>query len=411
MSINTTSYWHKTTKDEARAALSELPAQTEMDAVVIGGGLLGTCATYWLARQGTRVLQIDQGGLATGATGRNGGFMTIGAAMSYPEAIKTFGHAAALEMWQLTYASVDLLREVLQAEQLDCDYREPGTLTLALNEQELSAMQNSALHMCADGMPVEVLGRTQVQSLIPTPLGPDICGAKFYAKGGLLHSARFINSLAKAAQRYGARTSVATVQAMKQVGNNIELSTSAGTVRTNALIIGANAWTNQLVPSAKGIVTPVRGQILSYEPIERVFTPGIGAAVTPTGEYWQQTMDGSIVLGGCRAVHPTKDVDILSTETTTDVIEAIEQVLPRLFPKLANLKVSMRWAGQMAFTPDYLPVLDAVPGLRNAWFTGGFCGHGMPFGMIFGKLLAEAVKSGQLAPSLHHFSAGRPTLG
>ena len=53
--------------------------------------------------------------------------------------------------------AVDLLREVLRDEQLDCDYREPGTLTFALSEQELARMQNSASQMCADGMPVEVL--------------------------------------------------------------------------------------------------------------------------------------------------------------------------------------------------------------------------------------------------------------
>ena len=49
----------------------------------------------------------------------------------------------------------------------------------------------------------------------------------------------------------------------------------------------------------------------------------------------------------------------------------------------------------MAFTPDDLPVADAIPDVHGAWFAGGFCGHGMPFGMIFGTLLAEAALSGR----------------
>lgn len=408
MTLDTVSYWHTTIAPAAMATTSKTPPQT--DVAVVGGGLLGTCVTYWLARLGKRVLQIDQTGLAAGATGRNGGFLTIGTAMSYPAAIAQFGHAAAQEMWQLTLASRELLRELMRDEALDCDYREPGTLSLALNERELESMQQAAAHMNADGMPAEILGRKQVQSLINTPVSAEVCGAKFGPGGGLLHSARFVHGLAKAAQQHGATISIAAVQGIRQHAGEIELTTSAGPIHTPALIVATNAWTRQLMPHMQGVVTPVRGQILSYDPIDRVFTQGIGAGVTPTGEYWQQTLDGSIVLGGCRAVHPTQDVDSLSVDYTDDVQTAIEQVLPRLFPQLSNLKVAQRWAGSMAFTPDYLPVLDAIPGINNAWFTGGFCGHGMPFGMIFGKLLAEAVQTGKLPTELRHFAANRPTL-
>ena len=411
MTSETVSYWHKTLSSEARAAVSALP--TQADAVVVGGGILGTCCAYWLARMGVQVLQLDQTSLAAGATGRNGGFVTIGAAMSYPEAINQFGHAAALEMWQLTYTSRQLLRDVLHDEQIDCDYREPGTLTLALSEAEFGQMQLSAQQMTADNMPAETIGRRQVQSLINTPVSDAVCGGKFSPNGGLLHSARFVHGLAKAAQRHGATTAIATLQGIQSSADGITLTTSAGPIHTRAVIVATNAWTRQLVPAMQSVITPVRGQILAYTPIDRVFTQGIGAGVTPTGEYWQQTLDGSIVLGGCRAAHPNKDVDSLSTQVSDDVMGALEQVMVRLFPKLGNLKVAQRWAGQMAFTPDYLPVLDTVPGIANAYFTGGFCGHGMPFGMIFGKLLAEAVSSeqpGQLPTSLGHFAASRPTL-
>src|SRR5207237_8288664 len=47
--------------------------------------------------------------------------------------------------------------------------------------------------------------------------------------------------------------------------------------------------------------TLFRSQVLCYAPVAPLFRFGMGAAVTPTGEYWQQAPDGSIVLGGCRA--------------------------------------------------------------------------------------------------------------
>lgn len=66
-------------------------------------------------------------------------------------------------------------------------------------------------------------------------------------------------------------------------------------------------------------------------------------------------LDGSILLGGCRAAAPAGDVGILVNQPTPEVQTALAQVFPRLFPALNGLKVTHRWAGRMAFTPDYNP--------------------------------------------------------
>ena len=64
----------------------------------------------------------------------------------------------------------------------------------------------------------------------------------------------------------------------------------------------------------------------------------------------------------------------------------------------------------MAFTPDFLPIADRVPDLPHTWVVGGFSGHGMPFGLRFGQLLAEAVVNGVVSPLLKPFRFNRPTL-
>src|SRR5699024_9503340 len=127
--------------------------------------------------------------------------------------------------------------------------------------------------------------------------------------------------------------------------------------------------------------------------------------VSATGEYWQQTPDGSIVIGGCRADAPQGDVGVLELRPTNDVTAKIEAVIPRLFPALSDLTVARRWAGPMAFTSDYLPVADAAPEMPGVWIGGGFCGHGMPFGPRVGQLLAEAVVSGETPEALHPLRA------
>ncbi len=154
---------------------------------------------------------------------------------------------------------------------------------------------------------------------------------------------------------------------------------------------------------------PVREQMLAYAPTAAVFSTGVTADLV-AGEYWQQTPDGTIVIGGCGTVAPGEDIGVWESQPTAIVQEAIEQILPRLFPSLSGLRVVQRWAGLMGWTSDRLPIVDRVPGLPQAYFAGGFSGHGMPFGMRFGHLLAEAVTSGTLSPELAPFRLDRPTL-
>lgn len=400
------SYWHVTAGPQDLSA-GELPPIAEV--VVVGGGLLGACTAYWLARRGVRPLIIERTEPGFGATGRNGGFLTTGTAEAYPDAIARLGHAAARAVWSLTLENRALMRQVIAEERIACDYREPGHLSLALSEEQLAGARRVAAALSADGFAGEVLDRAQVQELVDTPLGPEICGALYGPESGLLHSARFVCGLVAAGQRHGARLSFAEVTGVAQDGEGVLVTTSAGQVRAGAAVVAANAWTGRVAPALADVVTPVRGQVLAYAPIPPVFRLGIGAAVTPTGEYWHQVPDGTIVLGGCRAAAPRRDVGVWDMLPTAEVQAAIEGVFPRLFPQLGGLRVAQRWAGLMAFTPDYLPVADRVPGVPAAWVTGGFCGHGMPFGMVLGALLARAI-IGEAPAELAPLRLDRPSL-
>jgi len=401
------SYWHVTGTPIAAEAL-DWPATAEV--VVVGGGLLGVSCVYWLARAGIAAVLIERATIAGGATGRNGGIVVAGAAEAYPALIRRVGHDLARAIWSMTLQSQALLREVLAAEAIDCDYREPGSLSLALDETQLAAMARTAALLQADGFVAGLLDRSQTQARIATPLGA-ISGGFFIPTGGLLHSARLIQGLARAARRYGARIYETTaVRRLARDGAGLRVQTARGTVRAGAVIVATNAWTDRLVPELAGVVTPVRGQMLAYAPVAPLFTTGMAANVTPTGEYWQQTRDGTILLGGCRAAAVDGDVSVRDAQPTALVQAALEQVFPLLFPALGDLRVVQRWAGLMAFTPDYLPIADRVPGLAHAWVVGGFSGHGMPFGMRLGQLLAEAVTDDRAPPLLALFRSNRPTL-
>jgi len=405
---NPWSYWQKTSIPVTLPTV--FPSSSVVDVVVIGGGILGVATCYWLAHAGVSVVLLERSMLASEATGRNGGIVSIGPALSYPEAVARWGHACARQVLQLTLESKALLERIIAEEDIACDYREPGRLALALDSDHMERLKLSVNNLQADGVSARLLSRQEVQEQVRTPLGQEIMGGQLIKEGGLVHSSRLVRGLAHAAQRYGARFYAADVLQLAPNKGNIHISTTNGSLHAKHVIIAANAGIGRLVPAVAGLITPVRGQVLAYAPCQPVFTTSMAVNITPTGEYWQQTIDGTIVLGGYRAAAPEGDIGIEFNYPTPEVQAALEQVLPRLFPSLHGLQIAQRWAGVMAFTPDALPIIDQVNDIPGAWIAGGFSGHGMVFAAQLGQLLTEAITSGRIPAALSPFRINRETL-
>ncbi|GHO59290.1 NAD(P)/FAD-dependent oxidoreductase [Ktedonobacter robiniae] len=400
------SYWQRTAP--AFALASPLPSAVEV--AVIGGGLLGTATCYWLARAGLRVVLLEREGLASGASGRNGGFVRIGPAGSYVDAKERLGEEIVRQVMRITTENRTLLRQVLSTEAIACAYREPGSLRLALSEEQARQFRREIAELVADGYDALWLDRGQTQELIQTPLGEEIVGARFRPEQGLVHSALLVQGLAQAAMRYGAALYRVEVLQVGSEKEGLFVQTDQGTLKAHQVVLAVNAWTGKLLPELAPILVPVLEQMLAYAPLPPLFTVGIGVDVVD-GEYLQQAPDGSLLVGGCGVLAPDAGVGVWESRPLAVVQEALEQIVPRLFPRLSSqLSVAARWAGLMGCVSDAHPVVDRAPGLPGVIFVGGFSGHGMPFGLRLGQLLAESVTSGVLATELWPFRLNRPSL-
>lgn len=393
MTANTASFWHDTVNIQPPPS-EKLPPHSTV--VVLGAGVLGTSTAYWLARAGYAPLVLDALAPAAGATGRNGGHLVEGTAGSYEQTVAQLGRDTARSIWACSVRGRELLEHIIAEEALPCEYDPCGHMTLALRPAELDRFREAAALLQEDGFAATVLDRAAAQQHVGTPLGPQIHGAMLL-RGGTLHSARLVVGLAQAAARHGAQFCYpAQAQRIVRDGDGVQIDTSAGTVRAEAVVVALNGYTAALLPKFGGLITPVRGQALAYAPCAPVFRTGMSAGITATGEYWQQRPDGSIVIGGCRASAANGDVGVTDQGSSDDVQSSIEAVLPLLFPMLPPLAVRQRWAGTMGFTASHQPLIAQPADLPNVWVVGGFSGHGMPFGASLGEALAAAIAAGSL---------------
>ena len=170
----------------------------------------------------------------------------------------------------------------------------------------------------------------------------------------------------------------------------------------SSVCIGALGRGRGLLPELDETLWPARGQVLATEPIEeRLFECPHYAR--HGFDYWQQLVDGRVVLGGFR------DFSILTEmtddETTTEPIqEALDAFLVELLGYMPG--VTHRWAGIFGLTQDLLPLVGPVPAREGVWVGAGYSGHGNVLGFLCGELVAAALLGGD-DPLLELFSPAR----
>jgi glycine/D-amino acid oxidase-like deaminating enzyme len=81
--------------------------------------------------------------------------------------------------------------------------------------------------------------------------------------------------------------------------------------------------------------------------------------------------------------------------------------LQRLLPALPPLGIAKSWAGYIDATPDLVPVLGGVPGLRGLVLATGFSGHGFAMGPIAGRLVSELIVDGKTSLDISGFRFSR----
>ncbi len=352
------------------------------DVIVVGGGVVGCSIAYRLSLAGRRVLLIERRGLASGASGRNGGMTGAGSAM-YSEA----GQA----VYSITSANLELMRHLPEELGADFELRLPGTLDVATTAEQYEHLAESTAVQQASGIQVEMMDRKQAQSVMPA-LSDSILGAQFAHGRGHLWPFGLVHAFAAAAQRLGAEIRVGhAVERLVRTGDRVTGVVVMGeTIESDEVVLATNAYTPTLMPDLpNGAIVPARGQILVTQPIPPILPHPFGNNFDK--EYGRQVPGGPILCGGYRRLDEDEGLGHYEERVSPAVLSGIARTLTTLFPALENIKVVRCWAGIMGFTADGLPLIgrvDSSPGLTLA---AGFNGGGFSWAAITGKIVADLL--------------------
>ncbi len=348
-----TSAWWQNVSVPARAPLSE---SASADVCVVGLGGSGIAAVRAARALGASVIGVDAARIAGAAAGRNGGLLLGGVADFHHDAVTHWGERAATALYMHT---LDEMRRMRDDSPQHTWWR--GSLRIAEDEAEHADCAAQYDRMRADELPVEWYE------------GPEGRGLLF-PEDGACNPVHRVLALAARAESEGAQ--LFEHSAVRDIADGVVSFTNGARVMAPHILVCADGALGTLVPEAATKLRQVRLQMLATAPAHDVTIPR--AVYARYGyDYWQQTQDGRVFIGGGR----DKFVDAEYTDSDVPTHELQSWLEQRLRSAVrTSAPVTHRWAATVTYSNDSAPIAQQFS--SGVWGVGGYSGTGNVVGAL-----------------------------
>ncbi len=379
------------------------------DAIVIGGGIVGTSTAYHLICNGAKTLLIDRrdAGRATDA----GAGILSPATHAKHNASNTRDPDPWLRLAAFAFEYYPQLVDNLQAEQDgDTGFATCGMMLVAVSYDEIEPFALSRRHIFIRqnqrGEPAadDLYEISSDEARRRFPALADVHGALYYRDAARVDGRLLSAALHRAAEAKGLAVKYAGVDRLLIHDDSVTgVITDGETISAGKVVIAGGAW-SQTFGDQLGVhipVEPQRGQIihLGFADTDTSSWPIISAM---RGHYMVPWPDSRIVVGATRETGSGFE----ARTTAAGVREVLTEAL-RVAPGLAHAEIREIRVGLRPYTEDHLPVLGPVPNIQNIYLATGHGPTGLQLGPYSGKLIADLVLEKDLATDIDAYQITR----
>ena len=342
-----------------------------VEVLVIGAGITGLSIAQRLHSQGAKVLVLEQkkhvaGGMAT----RGMGIASLLLLDPPFRLIQAVGLEVAQQITRFTRESV-----ALWGPRID----PVGVGYLPKGDAETAEVETNRQAMTKLGFDTEAWKDHAF---------PLLGNGWHQPQGGAFDPETTMSDLAKDLQISTGHT----VVAVEDQGFDMVTVTQAGVrVRSDLVVMTGGA---QVTPWAKAKFHPVRHQALATEAMEKVIPFPIHCQYGYTSV--RQTIQGQVVLSGCRWATPHLEVGETDDSTTNPAVHSkLHRFLTDHIPGTKNKEITHQWSGIMTFSCDGLPVIGPLPGRPRLISCGGFGAFSPSLSLRAAKAVVDGITTGE----------------
>jgi glycine/D-amino acid oxidase-like deaminating enzyme len=363
-----------------------LQGQLQADVCVVGGGFSGLNTAIELAERGLSVVLLEARKIGWGASGRNGGQLIRGVGHGLDQFKGVVGEYGVRELKLMGLEAVEIVRQRVERYAIDCDLTW-GYCDLANKPRDLVGLAEDAEELRSLGYrhPLQLLQAGEMHSVV----GSDrYVGGLIDMGSGHLHPLNLALGEAAVAQTLGVQVFEHSAVTRIDYGPQVKVHTAQGTVLAKTLVLGCNAYLNDLNPQLSGKVLAAGSYIIATEPLSEEQATQLlpqNMAVCDqrvTVDYFRLSADQRLLFGG--ACH-------YSGRDPRDIAAYMQPKMLKVFPQLANVKIDYQWGGMIGIGANRLPQIGQLKDQPNVFYAQAYSGHGLNATHLAGKLLGEAI--------------------
>jgi glycine/D-amino acid oxidase-like deaminating enzyme/nitrite reductase/ring-hydroxylating ferredoxin subunit len=374
--MKTESYWQETAP--SIQCFPSLTQDLEVDVVVIGGGLTGITAAYFLKKKGVKVALLERNRFGCCDTGHTTAHLTYVTDERLHHLVKVFGTDAAKSFWEAGMAAIDMIHDNVRELKIDCEFKwVPGFLHASLdgeNKNEYASLEKD--FEAARGMGFEAA----LVEEVPYANGP---GVRF------AHQAKFhpLKYLAPILEFLPGQGSYVFGQTEAGQIDEKPLAVHAGKFKIKCQYVVIATHTPLTGKSSLASATLFQSKLSLYT--SYVLGATLPAGIVPEALFWDTSspyyylrVDRKqdhhyLIFGG-------KDCKTGQEKDSEKVFEDLEKVFKNYFP---DARIEHRWLGQVVETNDGLPFIGESS--EKQFIATGFCGNGFTLGTLSAAMACD----------------------
>jgi glycine/D-amino acid oxidase-like deaminating enzyme len=359
--------------------------------IIVGAGIVGSACADALAEAGASVTVIDS---------RRPGLGSTGAAM---------GHIVIMDDSEPQFALLRYSRDLWEALApelpADCEWERSGTLWIAENEEEMTAVHRKHSFFAERGVETEVIDPKRLAELEPH-LRPGLTGALRVPGDRVLYPPCAARFLINRARRHGARILECRVESI--IGRLVTLEDGSG-LEGDAIVNAAGCDAPRLTPDLP--IRPRKGHLVitdrypgyvRHELVELGYLKSAHAVTSDSVAFnVQPRPTGQLLIGSSR------QFDNASTAIDADLLARMLRRAAEFLPGIGNLSATRAWAGFRPATPDKLPLIGPMPGQPGLFIAAGHEGLGIAMALGTARLLADQIVGRSVAIPAEPYWPGR----
>ncbi len=397
--------------------------------LIVGGGVIGVCCAYFLAKRGARVTVLERDEIGKGASFGNAGCIAPGhPPINKPgrvrQALKSLFHplsplyvapppSRALLEWlwafrrfcteqhvehcmrvlgPLGHATRALFDELVETEKLDCSFRRDGYSEIYLTARGLESASKEAAMLARFGFHPEVLTGAALRERDPA-VNDQIVGGVFYPEAATINPYRFVLEMTQRAERCGAEFRTSTEVAALRVASGkirgVELK-NGEIIESDAVVLASGAYSVPLLREF-GMslpLQPAKGYHRDCESSEGEAPLLRHACVLGENMVFCTPMNGFVRFAG------TLEFSGVNHEIRRPRLEQLTRAAGRYLKTMGSAKIRSEWCGLRPCLPDGLPAVGPLARHPGLFIATGHAMMGLTLGPITGKLTAEYLLDG-----------------